>query len=72
LLDRTVRTQYNACRLCGAATAHDGDLVYCFPVSGRVFHTGDCYLVERYVIEIARADAQKQGYTACMICGGGG
>jgi hypothetical protein len=71
LLDRTVRAQYSACQLCGAASAHEGDLVYCFPTTGRVFHTGDCYLVERYVIEIDRADAEKQGYTACAKCGGG-
>ncbi|GHU67205.1 hypothetical protein AGMMS49983_18030 [Clostridia bacterium] len=71
LLDRRIRSQYQPCELCGAQTAHDGDLVYCFPRSGRVFHTGDCYLVERYVIEIDREDAKKQGYTACSKCGGG-
>jgi hypothetical protein len=72
LLDRTVRARYGPCRLCGAAAARDGDLIYCFETSGRVFHTGDCYLVERYVMEIDREDAKKQGYTACLKCGGGG
>ncbi|MDR0876289.1 MAG: hypothetical protein LBN12_08785 [Clostridiales Family XIII bacterium] len=72
LLDRSVRSQYQPCTLCGAQTAHEGDLVYCFPASGRAFHTGDCHLVERYVIEIDREDAKKQGYTPCTKCGGGG
>jgi hypothetical protein len=72
LLDRTVKWQFQSCQLCGAASAREGSLVYCFPASGRVFHTGDCFLVERYVMEIGREDAKKQGFTACMICGGGG
>ena len=70
LLDKKVRNKYNACKLCLAQAAHEGDLVYCFPTTGRVFHTGECYLVERYVIEISEEDAKNQGYTACSKCGG--
>ena len=71
LLDRSVRSNYNACELCLASSAFDGNLVYCFPTSGRVFHTGECYIVERYVIEVSKEDAKKQGYAACSKCNGG-
>lgn len=71
LLDRSVRSNYNACELCLASSAFDGNLVYCFPTSGRVFHTGECYIVERYVIEISKEDATKQGYSSCLKCSAG-
>ena len=71
LLDRAVRGKYNPCKLCKPAERRDGTLVYCFPSSGRVYHLGECYIVERYVIEIGQEDAEAQGYRSCSKCGGG-
>ncbi|MCL2111225.1 MAG: hypothetical protein FWH32_03020 [Clostridiales bacterium] len=70
LLDRNVRSRYNPCKLCKPAARRDGTLVYCFETSGKVYHLGECYIVDRYVIEVGREDAEKQGYTPCAKCGG--
>ena len=71
LLDKGVRSKYSPCKLCKPNTRRDGALVYCFETSGRAYHTGECYIVDRYVIEIGREDAEKQKYTPCAKCGGG-
>jgi len=72
LLDRNVRAHYTPCKLCKPDGCRDGTLVYCFETSGHAYHTGECTLVDRYVIEISKEDAEKQGYTPCSKCGGGG
>jgi hypothetical protein len=71
LLDKYVRSRYSPCKLCRPDGSRDGTLVYCFITSGRAYHTGSCTTVDRYVIEIGKEDAEKQGYTACSKCGGG-
>jgi len=72
LLDRNIRNKYSPCKLCKPADRRDGTLVYCFETSGKAYHIGECTIVDRYVIEISREDAVKQGYTPCSKCGGGG
>ena len=71
LLDKSVRNGYSPCKLCKPGDCRDGTLVYCFEASGRAYHLGNCSLVERYVIEIGKEDAETQGYTPCSKCGGG-
>lgn len=70
LLSNKIRNSYSPCELCHPESARDGALVYCFPASGRAYHTGECHVVERYVISIDEEDAKKQGYSACSKCGG--
>ena len=71
LLDKTVRSKYSPCKLCKPGGCRDGTLVYCFETSGRAYHLGECTQVDRYVIEISKAEAEKKGYTPCSKCGGG-
>ena len=71
LLSSAIRSRYAPCKLCSPSGRRDGTLVYCFETSGRAYHLAECTLVERYVIEVSRDDAEKQGYTACSKCGGG-
>jgi len=70
LLDRSIRSRYSPCKLCKPAAKRDGTLVYCFETSGKAYHIGECTIVDRYVIEISKEDAKKQGYTPCSKCGG--
>ncbi|MDR3304662.1 MAG: hypothetical protein LBS85_01320 [Clostridiales Family XIII bacterium] len=70
LLDKQVRSHYSPCELCRPNEARDGALVYCFPTSGKVYHSGDCYIVERYVVSMDEEDAKKRGYSPCAKCGG--
>ena len=72
LLDPRIRNRYSPCKLCKPADRRDGTLVYCFETSGKAYHIGECTVVDRYVIEISKEDAEKQGYTPCSKCGGGG
>jgi len=72
LLDKVVRNRYTPCKLCKPSDRRDGTLVYCFETSGKAYHVGECTTVDRYVIEIGKEDAEKQGYTPCSKCGGGG
>ena len=71
LLDRSIRSRYSPCKLCSPGSKGDGTLVYCFETSGKAYHTGECTVVDRYVIEKSKDDAEKQGYTPCSKCGGG-
>ena len=71
LLDKDVRRNFTPCKLCKPDGRRDGVLVYCFFTSGKAYHTGDCTVVERYVIQIGKEDAESQGYTICSKCGGG-
>jgi len=70
LLDRNIRSRYSPCKLCKPSDRRDGTLVYCFETSGKAYHTGECTIVDRYVIKISKEDAEKQGYTPCSKCGG--
>ena len=70
LLNKKIRSKYNPCELCKPSGVSDGSLVYCFTTSGEVYHRGNCYIVERYVISIGKEDAIDQGYTECSKCGG--
>ena len=71
LLDKTIKLVFSPCKHCNPGNRRDGTLVYCFEKSGKAYHTGECFIVDRYVIEIGKKDAEKQGYTPCSACGGG-
>jgi hypothetical protein len=72
LLSPAVRSRYHPCALCKPGQVSNGTLVYCFPTAGAAYHLGNCYQVERYVIEIDEVDAKKKNYTPCSKCGGNG
>lgn len=72
LLSPSVKRKYTACELCNPAGLPVGSLVYCFATSGKAYHRGNCYIVDRYVISISEDDAKDQGYSACSKCNGGG
>ncbi|MDO4553356.1 MAG: hypothetical protein Q4C22_07460 [Bacillota bacterium] len=69
-LTRSLRSQYEACKVCSPASLPEGSRVYCFPETGEVFHRGSCPSVERHVCEMDRAEALKKGYSACQLCRG--
>jgi hypothetical protein len=70
LLSDGVRRRYSPCRLCDPGSMPAGSLVYCFQSSGKAFHRGDCTLVDRYVIPMELEEAEANGYTPCLRCGG--
>ena len=70
ILTKALRRAYEPCRICSPGALPDGSLVYCFPRAGEVFHRGACTTVEKYVVEVEREQAEKDGYTPCRVCGG--
>lgn len=71
LLSGAVRRKYDPCSLCKPQDIANGNLIYCFYKSGKVYHRGSCYTVDKYVISIEKEEAIRKGYTTCLKCGGG-
>jgi hypothetical protein len=69
VMSAQIRRKYSRCSICNSETLQDGRLVYCFK-TGSSYHTGDCPIVDKYVISIEKEKAIKDGYTACSKCGG--
>lgn len=70
VLTNGVKRKYKSCPLCGSKNARNGQMVFCFEKSGRVYHLGNCSTVDKYYIEIEKKEAIKKGYTPCEKCGG--
>lgn len=70
-LSQETEKKYAPCKLCNAGSAQIGTPVFCFTASGEAYHTADCRLVDKYYVEIKKADAVERGYTPCSKCGGG-
>jgi hypothetical protein len=68
-MNSQIRNRYSPCSLCHSAGLPDGNLAYCFR-TGESYHTGNCPIVDKYVISIERDEAIKRGYTPCLKCGG--
>ncbi|HWQ78333.1 MAG TPA: hypothetical protein VN381_05935, partial [Anaerovoracaceae bacterium] len=64
-----IRRNYEPCSICDSRGLPDGSLVYCFRTGGS-YHTGECPLVDKYVVQIEKEAAVEKGYTACLKCGG--
>ena len=64
-----IKLRYSPCKLCEPGNLERGADIYYFD-TGDVYHRGDCYVVERYVISMDKDDAEKKGYEACSKCGG--
>jgi len=69
-LTRSVKRRFRPCELCGSADALIGSVVYCFFNDGEVYHVAGCSMVDKYFVEMERADAIGKGYTPCQSCGG--
>lgn len=70
ILTTQYRKKYDSCHLCKSSKISNGNIVYCFPKTGEVFHRGSCSIIDKYVISIEKEEAIEKGYTPCMKCGG--
>ncbi|PKM84809.1 MAG: hypothetical protein CVU86_05435 [Firmicutes bacterium HGW-Firmicutes-11] len=68
LLTTVLKKRIDPCRLCRPDAEKIGSLVYLFPETGSVFHTGTCSLVDRYVVAVLKSTAVEAGYTPCFYC----
>ena len=70
ILSPSIRKKYKPCSICHSSDLPDGSLIYCFVDSGYAYHTGNCPIVDKYVVPIEKEEAIEKGYTPCRICGG--
>lgn len=66
-----IKRSYRPCKHCHPEKLSTGNSIYIFPSSGEVYHRGNCFLVDRYVISMEKSIAQQKGYTPCLTCIGG-
>lgn len=69
ILNDEIRAKYKACPRCTDGNEKNGKKVYIFKYGG-AYHNADCDSVEKYVIEMDKADALLKNYTPCSVCGG--
>ncbi len=68
-LDAEIRKKYKPCPLCADGSEHAGSTVYIFRYGGS-YHNSGCDSVDKYVIDMDRADAVIKNYSPCSVCGG--
>ncbi len=68
--NNNVNRKYRPCKICKAKNIRKGDKVYCFWRSGRVYHRGNCDVLDKYSVEIDKSEAERRGYKPCLKCGG--
>lgn len=70
-LTAEIKRVYRPCKHCHPEKTSLGNVIYIFPTTGEVYHTGSCFLVDRYVISMEKSVAEQKGYTPCKTCIGG-
>lgn len=71
LLTEAIKRSYRPCQHCHPDKISTGNMIYIFPSTGEVYHRGNCFLVDRYVISMEKSIAEQKGYTPCQTCIGG-
>lgn len=68
-LDSEIKNKYKPCPLCSDGKESYGSTVYIFRYGGS-YHNAGCDSVDKYVIDMDRADAVIKNYSPCSVCGG--
>lgn len=71
MLSDAIRNSFEPCAVCDASEKPKGSIIFCFKEYGKAYHSSDCPIVDKYIIEIEVSEAEKKGYQACSKCGGG-
>ena len=71
ILTQSVRKKYKACQICKPGSLPNGALVCLFSDSSVVFHKRSCASITKSYETMTRSEAEKKGYTPCMLCIGG-
>lgn len=59
------------CKICNPQNLPDGSKVYMFTSDSRIYHRQACPTITKSYVCISRGEAISQGYTPCLLCGGG-
>jgi len=67
-LTAAIKRKYAPCTHCNPQYLALGSAIFYFESTGKAYHKGSCYTVNRYVISMELVDAEKKGYTPCSKC----
>jgi len=67
-LTAAIKKKYAPCTHCNPQYLALGSVIFYFESTGKAYHKGSCYTVNRYVISMELVDAEKKGYTPCSKC----
>lgn len=66
-----LRKAMEPCKICDPQKLPDGSNVYKFAAGSGIYHRQVCATITKSYICISRGEAMAQGYTPCLLCGGG-
>ena len=72
ILTQSVRRKYKACRICKPGSLPNGALVCIYSDASDVYHRRSCASITKSYETMTKSEAEKKGYTPCMLCIGGG
>ena len=68
ILTNAVRRQYSACRICKPGSLPNCAYVCLYSENSSVYHRRSCASITKSFETMTRSEAEKQGYTPCLLC----
>ena len=68
ILTNAVRREYSACRICKPSSLPNGAYVCLYSENSTVYHRRSCASITKSFETMTRSEAEKQGYTPCLLC----
>ena len=68
ILTNAVRKTYKACRICKPDSLPNGAYVCMYTENSSVYHRRSCASITKSFETMTRSEAEKQGYTPCLLC----
>lgn len=68
ILNKKVRKQYSSCKICKPGDLPDGAMVCVYGETSEVYHRKSCASVTKTYEVMEKSEAEKQGYSPCLLC----
>ncbi|MBO4861921.1 MAG: hypothetical protein J5535_03370 [Firmicutes bacterium] len=68
ILTNSVRSMYSACRICKPGSLPNGAYVCMYTENSSVYHRRSCASITKSYETMTRSEAEKKGYTPCLLC----
>ena len=68
ILTNAVRRTYSACRICKPGDLPNGACVCMYTENSSVYHRRSCASITKSYETMTRSEAEKKGYTPCLLC----
>ncbi|MBQ9826360.1 MAG: hypothetical protein IJM61_04200 [Firmicutes bacterium] len=68
ILTNALRREYSACRICKPGSLPNGAYVCLYSDNSTVYHRRSCASITKSFETMTRSEAEKHGYTPCLLC----